>query len=237
MPSSSIHATENHFTQGNREGAMPITKTYTVYQFAELSDKAKEKARDWLRECEASDFDPDFEWYEDAAKILGIEIDQRPIGTHGGKTRYQTDIRYSGFYSQGDGASFVGTYTFAPGCSDAIRKEFPKDETLHRIADELTVLFTARRLLGKPSITAKIDQDGHYYHKHTMHFKSIVAGDDEQDVSEQDEATLLDLMRDFAQWIYDGLEADYDYRMSNEALDEAMEANEYTFTEDGKRED
>jgi hypothetical protein len=43
-----------------------------------------------------------------------------------------------------------------------------------------------------------------------------------------------DLMRDFADWIYKGLEAEYDYRMSDEAVDEAMEVNEYEFTEEGE---
>ena len=41
-------------------------------------------------------------------------------------------------------------------------------------------------------------------------------------------------MRDFAQWIYDGLEAEYEYRQSDEVIDEAMIANEYEFTEDGE---
>jgi len=216
---------------------MPITKTITLYQFAELSDKAKEKARDWLRELEAIDFDPYWEQYETAAKLLGIELDAREIGrTHAGKAIYRSDIRYSGFYSQGDGASFVGRYSFAPDCSKAIRKEFPKDETLHKIADQLTVLATARRLLGLPSITAKIEQsDSHYYHKYTMRLDCEDA--DGEGVREEDEETLSELMRDFAQWIYDGLQEDYDYRLSDEALDETMEANEYTFTEDGKRED
>jgi hypothetical protein len=31
------------------------------------------------------------------------------------------------------------------------------------------------------------------------------------------------------------LEADYDYRMGNEAVDESIEANEYEFDEEGER--
>ena len=44
-----------------------------------------------------------------------------------------------------------------------------------------------------------------------------------------------DLMRDFADWIYHQLREAYDYQMSDEACKEAIEANEYTFDEDGER--
>ena len=45
------------------------------------------------------------------------------------------------------------------------------------------------------------------------------------------------LMRRLADWFYSYLEEDYDYRMSDESLVEGIEANEYTFRDDGKRED
>lgn len=55
------------------------TKTINVYQYSELSDKAKEQARNWLIECSASD---SFEWdcIKDDAKTVGIELQ----GTHRG---------------------------------------------------------------------------------------------------------------------------------------------------------
>ena len=43
------------------------------------------------------------------------------------------------------------------------------------------------------------------------------------------EAKVLRLMQDFAQWIYDGLQEEYDYRLSDEAIEEAIRANEYQF--------
>ena len=46
---------------------------------------------------------------------------------------------------------------------------------------------------------------------------------------------FLELMRDFAEWIYRGLEQEYDWRQSDECVDESMESNEYEFTEDGER--
>ena len=56
---------------------MPITKTITLYTFDELpTEKAKNKARDWWRECDYGRYDG---VYEDAAqagiKITGFNID------------------------------------------------------------------------------------------------------------------------------------------------------------------
>jgi len=36
-------------------------------------------------------------------------------------------------------------------------------------------------------------------------------------------------------WIYRQLEAEYTYRMSDEAIDEDIEANDYLFTVEGSR--
>lgn len=49
------------------------TKTITLYQYSELSDKAKEKARDWYRQ--GSD-DDQFAWEQtqNDAKDIGLEI-------------------------------------------------------------------------------------------------------------------------------------------------------------------
>ena len=57
---------------------MRVAET-NVYKFSELSDSAKENAREWMRQAESSSFDPDSA-YEDLhaiASIMGIEIAQR----------------------------------------------------------------------------------------------------------------------------------------------------------------
>ena len=38
-----------------------------------------------------------------------------------------------------------------------------------------------------------------------------------------------------ARWLYRQLEAEYDYLTSDEAIDDSIIANEYTFTENGRR--
>jgi hypothetical protein len=206
-----------------------------VYQFSELPDEAKDKAREWVRDLEAQDFEPCYGQYDDAAKLLGIAIDET------GKKQFGVlstpDIRYSGFSSQGDGASFTGRYDFKPCCQE-IRAEFPTDTKLHAIADGLTALHNRLRLLTGQNLeggVSRSERSGSYYHNGTMDAVVLTAEGDELDWDDPVTKEFLELMRDFAQWIYDGLEAEYDYRMSDAAIDESIEANEYEFDEDGDR--
>ena len=75
-----------------------------IYTFDELSEDAKERARDWYRESD--EFNPEFEQFETAAKILGIEFDTRPITLMSGKTLYESHIMYSGFFFAGGRRKF-----------------------------------------------------------------------------------------------------------------------------------
>ncbi len=203
--------------------------TTTVYQFDELSDRAKEKARDWWRECENQDFDTSF-MYDDfgqVAKILGVTFDTRPVKLMGGGTRYEPKIWWSGFSSQGDGACFEGSYEYAKGCAKEIRSYAPQDQKLHAIADGLAQL---QRENGY-RVTAKVSHSSsHYYHKYTMDV-NVYKGDN--DASDELAETVKELMQDFAEWIYRSLEKEYEYRMSDEQVDESITANQYEFDEDG----
>ena len=51
----------------------------------------------------------------------------------------------------------------------------------------------------------------------------------------QDAAKYEECLVRFMQWMYRQLEAEYDYRNSDEQIDKSITANEYEFTEDGKR--
>ncbi len=53
-------------------------------------------------------------------------------------------------------------------------------------------------------------------------------------MTEDAEDIVSELMRDFADWIYRQLLAEFDYQSSDEAIDETIEANEYEFTENGE---
>ena len=211
-------------------------KTVTIFKFEELSECAKEKARDWWREHEADDFgsDPDhLEPAETAARLLGIELDTRTVRLHGGDTRTEPVIFWSGFSTPGSGASFHGDWKFSRDAVKAIREEFPKDETLHDLADRLMAFESAQRLASRPTGYAHICQGGNEVHEYSM--SADVYDSEDNELGPEDEAQFLEIMRDFARWIYKGLEAEYNYRMSDEAVDESIIANEYEFDEDGDR--
>lgn len=196
------------------------TVTRNIYKFDELTDRAKENAREWWRQCENEDSDVSCV-YEDAervANILGITLDQR----HNGPTIY-----YSGFCSQGDGACFEGSYRYAKGASKAIREYARLDTELHAIADALQKIQAENFY----QLTATMEHSGQYYHSGCMSVN--VERDDEKGMTDDAEDRIKDQLRLFAGWIYNQLEKDYDYRMSAENVDESIRINEYEFTENG----
>lgn len=201
----------------------------TVYCFDELDESGKESARDWWRGCENTDFDTDFMYddFEAIAKILGITFYQNAIPLMNGTTRSQSTIYWTGFSSQGDGACFDGYYIYAKGAAKAIRVYAPKDSTLHQIADDLQMI--QRPAFYKLSATAK--HSGRYYHAYSMSI-SVDHDDDRWSTVDEDNG-ISEALRDFASWMYHQLESEYEYRMSDENVDESIRINEYEFTESG----
>lgn len=197
-----------------------------IYQFDELEDRAKERARDWYRQfifTESNHWEFVFDDAARVADILGIDLRQRPVKLMNGSTRYDPCIYFSGFWSQGDGACFEGTYRYAKGAAKKIREYAPQDERLHRIADELQAV--QRRNFYR--LIASMSHHGH------MSVEVEDSEDRYRDIGSAEE-DIRDLMRSFADWIYRQLEKEYEYQTSDEAVDEAITANEYEFTEDGE---
>ena len=210
---------------------MPHTHTTTVYDFAELSDKAKERAREQMRDTLMQDFTPDAT-LEDAAtfcEIIGITLDTRPVTLRNGGTRHEPQILYSGFSSQGDGASFEGHYAYKAGCAKQIRQHAPLDTRLHAIVDRLVA---AQKPTGY-ALTASVKRaDHHYCHEHTARIEVYDRHDDR--VPEAIEDMIAEALRDLMRWIYRQLEAEWEYALADEQVDDTIEANEYEFTEDGR---
>ncbi|WP_439398559.1 antitoxin of toxin-antitoxin stability system [Bradyrhizobium sp. PMVTL-01] len=207
-----------------------------LYQLDELDAKAKARARQWYRDCNAGDNDFADAVIEDATEIanrMGIDIGQQSHRTAGGKTWYEPRIFWSGFWNQGDGASFEGTYSASDQPASFLVKEHaPQDETLHRIAERLDLL------QGKHDhkLTASITRtDTRYAHAYTMQIDVAIDGDDDKAVPTEDKRELLNAFRDLANWIYRGLEDSYNYANSDEQIDEIIRLNEYEFYSNGER--
>lgn len=201
--------------------------------FGKLSEKAQQRAIDDAR---YSEVDSGYDWwdnvFEDAvrmAALLGIEIDQRD-GEH--RSHAGPKIYFSGFCDQGDGACFQGTYRPKSDAFAAVKAEC-NDETLIDLAKRLTTLYVESTLHHEVKLCyVTVSTYGRYSHSNTM----SATYEYDADVVEADSAfedDLLACLREFADWIYEQLEAEFDYLTSDEVVRERLTANEYVFDEDG----
>ena len=191
-----------------------------VYKFDELSDSAKETA---INECREFNVNDSF-WYEyifddtkEIAEIIGIEID---------------DIYFSGFWSQGDGAMWLGSYSYKAKSTKAIRDYAPQDTDLHEIADSLAAIQKLNFYQLNASIT-KNHYAGNYSHSGVMYVSVERDSSNYQEMSNDAESDITDNLRYFADWIYKRLESEYRYATSDETVTESILANEYEFDVSG----
>ena len=194
------------------------TTTRTLYQFGELSDKAKQRAIEKLY-----DINTDYDWWDctydtikTAGACLGIDVQE---------------IYFSGFWSQGDGACFTGEYQYRKNWRAALRTEFGGDSLpeLERIG---TWLQSAQRDAFY-SLTAGITHTGRYYHEMSARIDVSDTRHRYGYTTEARESDISEALRDFMRWSYRLLEREYDFLTSEEAIIEAIEANEYEFDENG----
>lgn len=206
---------------------MMKTKTINVYKFDELSNSAKEKARQWFRDCIAND-----DWYDcvyDDIKcifdMLGVSSEKQ-VKLMNGSYRTDVAIWFSGFCSQGDGACFEGTYNYKKGAAKAIKAEYPTDERLQAIAQGLQDV-QKKYMYG---LHARVKHSGHYYHEMCT---DIEVFNDNDNVPNDVQEEIKELLRDLMRWIYRALECEHDYLNSDKNIQESIEANEYEFDEYG----
>ena len=138
---------------------------------------------------------------------------------------------FTGFHSQGDGASFAGSYSHARGAAKAIRTHAPLDTELHCIADELH----AAQRRNFHALHATIRQQGRYCHEYTMAIEVERNSPIWQPITDGAEDTVIEAMRDLARWLYRQLRSEYEHLTSDATIDETLAANCWTFTAGGER--
>ena len=212
---------------------MPRTVETVVYELAELSGAARERARAWYRDtCMGHDWHEFvYEDFQTVCGLLGVTLNARPVPLMGGGTREQPQVFFRGFSSQGDGASFNGSYRYARGAGSAIRGYAPRDTELHAIAEALRDV--QRRNFYQ--LAADIRQRGFYCHEYTMAVAVERTSPAGQAMTDDAEDIVTEAMRDLARWLYRNLQREYEYLTSDAAVDETVEANDWTFTADGRR--
>jgi hypothetical protein len=176
------------------------------------------------------------EMAKDDGRELGFNIDK---------------VYFSGFWSQGDGASWVGHIDVVKWCTNQMEAD-PQYYMWAALADH------GDYMNSKVGIT----QSGQYTHRYTMvcdandlypddtavysnpdypifigqnvnDMIASVGGDNGLDDLLRD---MLDSARDYAVKIYADLEKEYEYLSSEEAFAETAESNEWSFDETGEME-
>lgn len=212
---------------------MPQVIATTVYHLNELPAGAKDRARAWYREggFDHDWYDAVYEDFKRIAEIIGIRLNTRTVRLVGGRTREDPCIWFSGFWSQGDGACWTGSYSYRKSAAADLRAYAPKDQSLQSIAARLQ----AAQRQNFYQLRAKVTHRGNYYHTYSMDIEVTRDGPFSQEIAGDAEVTIVNALRDLAKWLYRQLEQEYDYLTSDEALDEMLIANSYTFTEEGRR--
>lgn len=213
--------------------------TVKAYEFDELSDAAKEKAREWFRSASCGD---DF-WSEcvideavEQGGHLGIDFKMRERKNAKGESLLEKPcIWYSGFWSQGDGACFEGTWRAGDVKADKVAEGWgpdPATTEIKRIAaefDRIAKLY--------PCSSFSVEHRGHYQHENCTEFDFFITEDEAvgEDEQQQAEEVLKENAKDFMRWIYRQLEKACEWQNADEQVDENIRSNEYMFTESGSR--
>lgn len=190
-----------------------IIDVITSVSYADLNEAQKEKAIEIMRELENHDSTPYWaenitdEWKEDLETEYGI-----------------TDavIYWSGFCSQGDGASISTDYyidieKFLRKC-----KAWSKFRVLHNIVE-------------REEIHAKVERSSsRYNHENTVGGcveldYNIDWTPKQEEAAERLEEFLTDKIRELSRELYRELDKENDYQQSDEALWATIEANEYNY--------
>jgi hypothetical protein len=203
------------------------------YTFDELSPEAKKHAIDSNRDYSTEGYD----WPEPI--IEGFTEEMEAIGMT------DIDCQFSGFYSQGDGASFTGkvndneTFLKAIGINSSSvglgNKPSPKIESaLNSISENIYI--TIQR------------NDRNYYHHNTISANVEVDGDEEiqidlglgmiididvNDICEKIEPIITDWAREKSKGLYRDLENYYEELSSDETIVSDLADGGHSFDEEG----
>lgn len=194
-------------------------KTITVCKFSELTPAVQKRVLDKMR-----DWQVDYDWYESEIDYWKEKLDL--IGFENAK------IAFSGFSSQGDGASFTADINS--------EKIFNTLAYCAERYDDARVIDLAEKLYVNDGFEMRIERThSNYSHERTVKVNV------EMDFRYRDNKFwkhimenfeyVLDMLRiDLCHAIYKSLESEYDYLTSDESIIEMIEANDYEFTINGE---
>jgi len=211
-----------------------------VYKYGELSESAQQKAREWYLEG------MDYEWWDSTYEMC-IEDGKE-------KGFYIDKINFSGFYSQGDGACWMGqvdvrqwletnvpdSIGLSAWCQliqeDVVSKHVSVERSASHYSHENTMLFSDVQdhtdefvddwLMELPSIFKGME---------VQHLFDIIATDPECKLKSTEDITnaITESAKDYARDIYQRLREEYEYLCSEEMMLDHFDCNDYHFTNEG----
>ncbi len=186
-----------------------IIKEYQVLEFNELNEGQKNKVLEGLHDInlDGNPLSDSINEFKNDLEILGFS---------------NVEIEYTGFCSQGDGASFTGKYTI-PSVKEGIDrlKKFKENCGIDRFNELAEELFTLDFMGIDNGETLEIERTSrHYSHAYTV---------------KCDNEALNEWSKKYMTAIYRNLEIQWEYLQSREAIIETIEANEYEFNSETLR--
>ena len=220
-------------------------RQYSVFTFEELPENIQEIAIDNLR-----DINVDYDWWE-----YTIDYYKDLLASAGFEN---ADIAFSGFWSQGDGASFTAdcdaqkilnsmffenegqiSWLIKKGLHEKAMEEIKRWNLWFTMAENhgsihFSINRNSSRYSHENTISPDVEIDGDY--QDSGEWKSGVWNS--VFMSKVNWEALQSMFEEYArEWcrkIYKGLEAEYEYLTSEETVKETILANEYFFTENGE---
>jgi hypothetical protein len=191
------------------------TRTYTVYKFNELPAESQAKALEKYRY-----FNVDFQSWDEPI-LEGAKEDLKAAGFE------EAEIFYSGFYSQGDGASFEAVCNLKK-LMEGLPKKF---NTLKRFVNN-------ERIKGH---ILKNSYGNRYSHENTRYFEfEEDFANGEKELTDKQRKLLNELQEilekerySHSLKIYRSLRQDYEELTGDEAVKDALLSNDYDFTVEG----
>lgn len=174
-----------------------------VYTYDEFPNKEKllEKYRS---------FNVEHKWYD----YIEAEFKE-----DSGKLGYEDiEINFSGFWNQGDGASFTASVDLAKWIASHDPEKY---KPLLAEIDEGLIAVKIKRV------------SSHYYHENTCSVDMEYLGENEPLANELAE-DIESERKSLSVKLYDDLNSAYDELTSDESVAESLRANEYEFMPDGK---
>ena len=193
------------------------TETIEIFNFHELDKHIQERVIEKNRDINVDDS----YWHEcvieDFEQILSF------VGY------YDIKCSFSGFWSQGDGASFTAKYSYEKGALKKVMDYYPSDKELHQIVKNIQNL----QKKNFYSLNGKIGKSGsNYCHSYTMIVDYLERADGKEPTDEA-ELEFRTQSRYLAEWLYEALEADYNSLTSDEAVINSLQGYR-EFTADGE---